>query len=146
MTAELQTAVANEALELAYQFRQNAALKHGLPDCRRYALQGKPETTPPERKETNAADATATEAAGRATPSPGGGVATQPAQSLWRRAAPFLLTAATGSAVPLAAYWALEKEPPPITQPAPAAPTDGSLLQYLQDQGKHLPEGVWQTK
>lgn len=150
MTAALQTAVANEALELAYQFRQNAALKHGLPDCRRQTIgsvAGPANTTTENvavtRTETTTAATTATD-----TPSPGGGAVPQPQQSLLRRAAPFIVTAATGAGLPLLAYYGFHKtqpppEPPPIVQ---QAPDDGSLLEVLQDRGLHLPEGQWPTK
>ncbi len=125
MSATLQTEIANEALALSHQFRENLALKHGLP---------KPNG--PQRVSLDQPYTAAPAASG--SPSPG---ATVPAtakvdKSLVSRVAPWLLTAAIGGPLGALAYSALTKDTPVVEQPK-----DGSLLQYLEDQGFHLPEG-----
>lgn len=146
MSAELQVAVTNEALELSHMFRQNAALKHGIPDCHGAERISKAESPEPVIVQTAPAPEPAP--AVDKSPSPGLGAA-QPAQqaSLLRRAAPFLATAAVAAGVPLLALWhpnsnsAPPAAPPSVVQPSTS--TDGSLLQWLQDKGEHLPEGSW---
>lgn len=146
----IQQAAANQVLRIANLYEQNCALKHGLPKV------GGPdhvdftadETSAMERS-TVAATTTETTAAisAQETPSPGGGAVAESGSSLLRRAAPFLVTAAVGSGVPLAVWQYMKPADatPPIVQPA--SPKDGDLLQYLQSNGYHLPGGSqWQTK
>ncbi len=142
MSAELQTAVANEALELSQMFRQNAALKHGLPDCRQAEritdIGDNPPPAPPVVNITNQIPAAP---AATNSPSPGLGAAQAQGSSLLSRAAPFLLTTAGllgGGGIGLGINSLMHK--PATTAEQPAA-KDGDLLQWLQTQGRHLPEG-----
>lgn len=148
----IQTAAANTVLRIANLFEQNCALKHGLPkvggpdrveDQAPAVMQTNSENVSVTRTETTTAD-TVTD-----SPSPGEGAAAVTSSSLWRRAAPLLLT--TFAAVGIPTYLLLTKQQPaaaPSTVPIiqPAENKDGDLLQWLQSQGKHLPEGTWQTK
>lgn len=149
MSVDERKAWLTEAMKLAHWFRQNAGARHGVPKCAE-------ETTLesiPDPNATLAAIAVmkATQEVAAAqpatnSPSPGlGAVPVTQGQSLLRRAAPFLLTAATGAGIPLAAYALLHKDAPPAAVQQ-AEPNDCSLLQYLQDNGEHLPEGSWPTK
>lgn len=140
MSAEVQVAVVNEALKLSDMFRQNAAMRHGIPRVNgpeRINRLEESQTAPAQPAVTP----THTEAAD--TPSPSGAVAAADtrSRSLLSRAAPFLVGGALASAVP--AGWMLgdyfhADDPPDVVQPA-----DGDLLQWLQRNGRHLPEG-WQ--
>lgn len=151
MSAALKEAAINEALELSYAFRQNAALRNGLPDCKRIPFGGL-EDEPPPKQEPPIVNVTAQMPAAPAAtvqPSPGE-TANAVEGSFLRRVAPWVIAAATGGfGVPL--LWSLtQHEPakPPISSEAitQPAPDDGSLLQYLQDHGFHRPEGAWPTK
>lgn len=144
MSAAAQQAIFDEAMELSYQFRQNAALKNGLPDCRR--ITAKLPDDPPVKQEppqvTVINQIPASEAdKGTLTP---GAVAVPASSSLLRKAAPFLIGAA-GVGLPAGVYAWMNQEPTPIVQQADQS--DRSMLQWVQDQGGHLPEGeAWQTK
>lgn len=152
MTA-IQQAAANTVLRIANLFEQNCALKHGLPkvggpDRVGANIENNSEKVSVSRIETTTDTVTD-------SPSPGeGAAAVSPNEpsSLWRRAAPFLLT---GAAAGLPSLWFARQAattPQAIPSPPPAAATvesvqDGSLLQFLQDRGYHLPGGEpWQTK
>ncbi len=147
MSAELKTAIVNEALDLSNMFKQNCALKHGLPQVnsnRVTSLPDDPKQEPPVVNITNNIPAAT---AATNTPSPGAGAVETVKQSLLKTAAPFLLSAAVGSAAVPAYWWLTQDEKAPVVQEETAPqPRDGSLLQYLQDQGLHLKEGSpWQT-
>lgn len=145
----IQTAAANVVFGIADQFRQNCSLKHGLPKVPVLERIGdEPQTT--SENVTISRTETTTDATAKESPSPGEGAAADTRSSLLRRAAPFILTAAAGAGVPLLT---LLKPQDRNTPPAPVIvqPTeqtkDGSLLQFLQDQGYHLPGGEqWQTQ
>ena len=146
----IQTAAANTVLRIANLFEQNCALKHGLP---KYGGPDRVEDVPPSVVQTNSENVsvtkteTSTAETVRESPSPGEGAAAVTPSPLWRRAAPLLLaSAAIGSSVPTYLLWRQQQpQPTPIVQPA-EQDKDGDLLQWLQSQGKHLPEGTWQTK
>lgn len=147
MSAELKTAVVNEALGLSNLFAQNCALKHGIPEKPEKQRVGTLEPDPaPAPQVVVIKSETTTDTTN--TPSPGATAAAPDKGSLLRRAAPWLLATAigTGGAGGLAGY-VLGLKPgastPTVTTPAP---NDGSLLQYLQDKGFHRPEGTWQAK
>lgn len=161
MSADVQTAVLNEAFELAHMFRENAALKHGLPNCpaaqRVKSLIEADQPDPPPPPVVNitnnipARDSTSAADAAQESPTPGDyGVASAKSGSLLKAAAPWLLTAATAGGVGAGVNYWLRDKPVVMPSPAPvaqrAADQDGSLLQFLQDAGKHLPEGAWPTK
>ena len=143
MSAELQTAIANEALELSHMFRQNAALKHGLPDVRGAERIASLDTEPAPKAEPPVVNITnQIPAAPAATSSPSPGTAAAPAgSSLLRKAAPFLIAGGLLGPAGYAAHALLNPATPPATQ----TEQDGSLLQALQDKGLHLPEGSWPT-
>lgn len=138
----VQKAAANTALRIANLFVQNCALKHGLPKPDGPDLIGDEEPAPtpqPIIVNNNIPAATA------ATSSPSPGTAAAPAgSSLLRKAAPFLLSAA-GAGLPVGGYALWQAmHPAPTVQPAEPSvitPSDGDLLQELQRQGRHLPEG-----
>lgn len=153
MSAAVREAVLNEALDLSYAFRQNAALKHGLPDCKQNRIANLPPEPAPQVNITNQIPAPEVkvenkiEAASAAPSNPSPGQSTVAAdtsrvKSLARTAAPWLIGMAAGSGLPAAGWWLTkDNAPPPIVQQ-----DDGSLLQHLEDQGFHLPEGAWPTK
>jgi len=152
MSAEVTTAVLNEAFELSHMFRENAALKHGLPNCpaaQRVKVEDQkttPEVKPPVVNITNNIPANNIPVASD-SPTPGEpGAVSVPSSSLLRAAAPWLLTAAGAGGIAAGVNYLLADKPP--VAPAATQPTeqDGSLLQYLEDAGKHLPEGAWPTK
>jgi hypothetical protein len=145
MSAAVKEAAVNEALELSYLFRQNAALRHGVPKCSGPQRVGGLKDDEPKTPVVNITNKIPAASAANESSSPGGGAADTVKRSLLRTAAPFLLSAVVGSGVGPAAWWLLKKdEPPPVVQPA--EPDSGSLLQYLQDQMLHVPEGEqWQT-
>lgn len=142
----VQTAAANVMFGIANQFRENCAFKQGLPTmpiAERIGEEQPAENVTISRTETATAS-TVTE-----SPSPGEGAAAVTPSPLWRRAAPFILTAAAGAGVPLLTLLKpQDRNAPPvpvIVQPAEQT-QDGSLLQYLQDKGYHLPGGEqWPT-
>lgn len=142
----VQTAAANVMFGIANQFRENCAFKQGLPTmpiAERIGEEQPTENVTISRTETATAN-TVTE-----SPSPGEGAAAVTPSPLWRRAAPFILTAAAGAGVPLLTLLKpQDRNAPPvpvIVQPAEQT-QDGSLLQYLQDKGYHLPGGEqWPT-
>lgn len=142
----VQTAAANVMFGIANQFRENCAFKQGLPTmpiAERIGEEQPAENVTVSRTETATAN-TVTE-----SPSPGEGAAAVTPSPLWRRAAPFILTAAAGAGVPLLTLLKpQDRNAPPvpvIVQPAEQT-QDGSLLQYLQDKGYHLPGGEqWPT-
>lgn len=141
MSAEVQTALINEVLEQAHMFRENATLKHGLTGCKpaqRVGTIEQPKQEPPVVNITNNIPA-----APAATPSssPGTDAAVSTGRSLARTVAPYILTAVGGAGLAAGANYLLRDNPTPVIQP-----DDGSLLQYLQDQGFHLSEGAWPTK
>jgi hypothetical protein len=143
MSAEVQKAAINEALELSYLFRQNAALHNGLPDCKRNTVNNLDEPKPVEPPVVNITNQIPSATAASDPPSSGSTVADTVKSSLLRRAAPWLLGgAATIGGSALSAWWANRDKPAAVEQV-----NDGSLLQWLQDNGKHLPEGEqWPTK
>jgi uncharacterized protein HemX len=144
MSAELKTAVVNEALDLSHMFKQNCALKHGLPEIHSNRI-SKLTDDPPAKQEPPIVNITNNIPAAPAatnTPSPGAGAADAVKQTLLGKAAPFLLSAAIGSAAVPAYWWLTQDEKAPVVQDATEPqPRDGDLLQFLQSQGMHLPEG-----
>ena len=146
MSAELATAVVNEALDLSNLFRQNCALKHGLPEVNSNRISKLPD--PPKQEPPNVTINNQIPAAPAASnsPSPGAAVAADTdKRSLVKTVAPWLLGAAIGTTGPLAYAWmtggsdAVKEE---------AARQKQSLLDTLQNQGFHLdPErgAEWQT-
>ena len=145
MSASVQEAVANEALELSWLFRQNAALKNGLPDCKKNTVTLPEQNANESISVTRTESTTAVEAANK-SPSPGEGAAAEPKSSLLRRAAPLLLGTAIGAVPTTLLLWP-KTQPPPAPTPQVEPVKDGDLLQWLQSQGRHLPGGEqWQTK
>lgn len=147
MSAELQTALVNEVMDLSNLFKQNCALKHGLPkpgDNRVSNLT----IDPPPKPEPIKVDITNHIPAAPAapnSPSPGAESARDAKSSIWRRAAPFLTSFAIGAAGPLAYAWYTGGADAVQTE---AAKQKQSLLDALQNQGFHLdPErgAEWQT-
>lgn len=124
-------------------FRQNSAMQRGLPNCnpaRTVASVEPPRQDPPVVNITNQIPA-----APAAPSSSPGTVAVETTSSLARTAAPYVLTAlGAGGLAAGASYFLRDNPAPPVPVVQPAG-NDGSLLQYLQDQGKHLPEGAWPT-
>lgn len=143
----IQTAAANAMFGIVDQFRQNCSLKHGLPKMPVLERVGdEPMST---SEDVTISRTETTETTVKESPSPGDGAAAVAQGSPWVRAAPLLLTAAVAGGIPSYLLW--NKQTPATAQPAPVVqPTqetkDGDLLQWLQSQGKHLPEGTWQTK
>ena len=144
----IQTAAANTVLRIANLFEQNAALKHGLPKVGGPDRIGEEPVSTTE-KATISRIETTTESTVKETPSPGGGATASSQSSLLRRVAPFFLT---GAAAGIPSLLLLNKPvtpatttPPPAVAPAEES-KDGSLLQYLEDKGYHLPGGTeWPT-
>lgn len=153
MSVAIQQGMMEELAELSWMFRQNAALKNGLPDVKRLPvpkLTDEPtqSSTTVKIDETKTETKTDTSAATAATgsPSPGAAAAPNNGKSLWSKAAPFLITGLVAAGLPLGAAWMLGAfdKPKPTTTTTIIAPTqteaqDRSLLQWLQDHGKHLP-------
>lgn len=142
MSAAVQTAAINEALELSHMFRENSALRHGLPRCPaaqridELTDEPQPDPKPPVINITNNIPA----ANAASSSSLGTDAAVTTGRSLARAAAPYLLTAlgAGGLAAGANYFLADEPTPPPVVQ---AAAPQGDLLQYLETEGYHLPEG-----
>jgi len=151
---QLQTAVINEGLELSYLFRQNAALKNGVPKCtgpQRVDATDDPATPPPSTTtSTTDATTTSTTAVNSATtdsPSPVSGQAADTGKSFARTAAPYLIAAATAAAGAGGTYWWMK---PAVQVAAPIVQkANGDIYQYLQSKGFHLPpdqQKQWQTQ
>lgn len=151
MSAQVKTAVVNEVLEISNMFKENCALRHGLPTKpAKQRIDGLPEDPAPTvnihlLREDKAVTA-------NNSPSPGAKVADAAKSSLLRRAVPWLLTLGglgMGGVGGWGLNWLLDKDQPVIVQPStPATPEakDGSLLQYLEDGGFHREEGPWQQQ
>lgn len=139
-----------ESLELSNMFRQNAALKNGLPECRRVSVP-KIDPTPPPAPPVVNVDVQPTpvvvQQVEAKSPSPGAPAAETAKPSWLSRSAPWLLAGVTGLGGSLATSW-MSKDTPDA--PAPAAvqqqKEQGWLLQWLQENGKHRPEGQWEIK
>lgn len=142
MSAEVQTALVNEVLEQAHMFRQNAALQRGLPGCspaRSVGTVERPKQEPPVVNIVNEIPA----AVAAPSSSPGTVAVAAANRSLAQAAAPYILTAlGAGGIAAGASYLMRDTAPPPSVQPAT---NEGSMLQYLQDRGMHLPGGTWPT-
>lgn len=119
----LATEAVRERLALTKWFRRNACVRHGVPWVEEEPI---PEPSP--------------------APAPPTAVATVVREAIptWAKAvAAAVITAAslcTGAGL---TYWLTSDQDaePPADQPADSAQADGSLLQYLEDQGRHLPNG-----
>lgn len=151
MSAEIQAAVINEAFELSQMFRQNAALKHGLPECAAaQRIKSLPDQPPPKQEPpiVNVINKLPAADAANDSPTPGEpGAASVPSSSLLRAAAPWLLTAVGAGGIAAGANYLMRDTPVDPPAAARSEPQDGSLLQWLQDRGQHLPEGdAWPTK
>lgn len=146
MSAELQTAVANETMELSHAFRENLALIHGLPKPHAAERISKLDTdpaAPPSPQPINITNNIP--AAPAATSSPSPGAESAPAgSSLLRKAAPFLIGLGVAGPAGYAAKAYLNRPTPAVQQTEQQK--DGSLLQVLQDRGLHLKGGAWPTK
>jgi hypothetical protein len=146
MSAELQTALVNEVLDLSNMFKQNCALKHGLPEVKNNRISKLDPPPKPEPIKVDIPNNIPAAPAASNSPSPGATVAADTdKRSLVKTAVPWLLGAAIGTAGPLAYAWytgggdAVKVE---------AAKQKQSLLDALQNQGFHLdPErgAEWQT-
>jgi hypothetical protein len=101
--------------QIAKWWLRNAMIRHGHPPESIPVLDTNP-TPPPAATATTASTAS----------------------TLAKLAIPALLAATTGAGG-LAAYnwWTSPSDPPVATQPT--TPNDGSLYQYLEDNGYHLP-------
>ena len=159
MSATLQEALVNKALTIADLFVQNAALNRSLPDPGKLPLIRLPAERQPasvnvsdttitaetsDTKTTNTAATAATEE----SPSPGATAAATVRDSLLRRAAPWLLMSLASAGIGYPAgvgLYELFLKKAPAEQLAPQ-PQDGSLLQWLQDRGKHLPQDQQWTR
>lgn len=148
----IQTAAANIVFGIADQFRQKCSLVHGLPKVPILErIDDQPQATPENVTNSRSDTTTATTVSESPSPGDGGAVAVTSGGSspLWRRAAPLLITAGAAAGIPTYLLWnkqqAAAPQPTPIVQPTQET-KDGDLLQWLQSQGKHLPEGTWQTK
>ena len=143
----IQEAAANTVFRIANLYEQNCALKHGLPKVGGPDRIGFETAQPPENANVTTTEAIAAESTAIETPSPGGGAAAVPRSSLLRRAAPLLLASAVAAGVPAYLLWPAKQPTPPVTPPI-EQPKDGDLLQWLQSQGRHLPQegSLWQTK
>ena len=136
-------------------FRENATLKHGLTGCQPAQRISKIEAPPaPPQPAPVVHVYTPEPAAAPAAPpsSPGTGAAVTTGHSLARTVAPYILTAAGAGGLVAGANYLFRDKPdvPPTLPPKvevlpPGSDEGGSLLQYLQDQGMHLPEGTWPT-
>lgn len=154
MSAAQHTALIQHALDLGYEFRQNMALKHGLPEPSRTIL---PPSEPPPpaqpvvvRLETTQPLATATATAQpqpvTQTPMPSapvaentGELAAAPAPINWAKRAALLaaLAAGSGGAGYALSQFAQGDSGPTVNVQA----ADQSLLNWLQERGYHLPPG-----
>lgn len=141
MSADQRTALLQHALNMGDLFAQNAALMRGLPDKPpRPTLRVGPDLPLPPltlRLETNQPLATANATANPATVAPLPPPAQAAPASGWLKNAAMVaaLAAGTGGLGGLAGY---------LMQPSSTGQTinvqsDQGLLQYLQEQGYHLP-------
>jgi len=152
MSAELQTALVNEVLDLSSLFKQNCALKHGLPKVGDNRISGlSPDPPPPPQNinitnqipvpEVKIDNQIVAASAASNSPSPGATVAADTGkQSLVRTVAPWLLSALGASGLTAAGLWAYFSglpESPVIAEQM----KDGSLFDWLETEGYHLPEG-----
>lgn len=137
MSTEVAKAAVNEALELSYLFRQNAALKHGLPHCDKQKVDSVGESAP----SINAVTEVPAAPAATDSPSPGSTAAAAVKSSLLRRAAPWLLGGAATIASGALGAWLASGDSTTVIEQA----NDGLLLPWLEENGKHLPEDQqWQ--
>ena len=149
MSVALKQAAVDEALELSWLFRQNAALRAGLPDVKKtHAKLGDdppPQPAPPPVVNiTNQLPPTAGN-----SPSPGATVVAAAKSSLLRRAAPWLVATALGSAgLGGLGGWLFSRGQTPVQpEPVTQAEQDRSMLQWLQDKGQHLkPGATWEQQ
>jgi hypothetical protein len=156
MSTAIKEAATNTVLRIANLFEQRAALVHGMPRCggpERVKIEPEPEPKPPtvnidnhipvpEVKIENILPAAP---AVSNSPSPGATATVETGKpSLVRTAVPWLLGALGGSGVAASALWAWFGKDAPVVPPPVVAEQekDGSLLQYLEDSGFHLPEGT----
>lgn len=141
MSADMKTAVMQHALNMGDLFAQNAALVHGLPDKPpRPTLKVTPDGPLTLRLETNQPLATATATAHPAEVAPTSSPATAPvanSASGWLKNAAMIaaLTATGGGLGTAAGYFMRPAGGPTIN----VQQSDQGLLQYLQEQGYHLP-------
>lgn len=148
MTPAIKQAAVNMAMRIADLFVQNCALKHGVPNPGVSPTIDFPEevpTPPVVNNEINVPPPTVIN--NSTSPEVGATVAPSAGSSLAGKVAPYLLTLASagfGASIPVGLYSYLNQEEPSVEMPL--LPNDGSLLQYLQDQGQHLPEGQWPTQ
>lgn len=142
MSAAERKAWMTEAMKIAHWFRQNASARYGVPEC---AGQTGIDTIQEKQQEPtiNINNQMPAAPAVPNSPSPGATVAADTeGRSLLKTVAPWLLSAAIGSgAWPL--YSWLTKQEAIVDADVQG---DGSLLQFLQDQGLHLPEGKWKSE
>ena|SRR3990167_8703568 len=147
MSAAQRTALIQHALDLGYMFRQNMAVKHGLPAPSR-AMFPDAEPDPPQpltlRLETTQPLATATATANPAEVSqppapPTAPAAPQPTANGWAKNAALIaaLAAGTGGLGTAAGYFMRPSESGPTIN---VQPNDQGLLQWLQENGYHLPD------
>lgn len=141
MSAAQRTALIQHALDLGYMFRQNMAVKHGLPAPSRAIFPAaEPDPPPPLtlRLETTQPLATANPAEVTQSP-PAVAVVPQPAANGWAKNAALLaaLAAGTGGLGTAAGYFMRPSVSGPTIN---VQPNDQGLLQWLQEQGYHLPD------
>ena len=141
MSAAVQTAAINEALELSHMFRENAALRHGLPRCPAAQRIDQLDEETPKKPEPPVVNITNNIPAAPAAPhSSLGAAAAVTTGSLARAAAPYLLTALGAGGLAAGASYYLNDTPTPAVEPVEQPPT-GDLFEYLQQRGDHLPGG-----
>jgi hypothetical protein len=144
MMPAIKKAAVDMTMRVADLFAQNCAFKHGLVD------RGGPLSIdlPEEKVEPPIVNNTIevpppTVIHSSTSPEVG---ASFTKSSLASKLAPFIIgLAAGGVGTGITSVFLPKQEvPPPVTLPIEAK--EGSLLQYLQDRGQHLPEGQWPTQ
>lgn len=147
MSAEAKRAVIQSALDSAYVFKQNAVLRNALPECPpRQVIPAEPPPDPGPvilRLDTGGTPlATASATAHPSQPSPNG-TAQAPAADKWGWLKPALIGAAAtlGGVGGLGGIYSwLNSSPAPPPSPVVIEQQgEQGLLQWLQEQGQHLP-------
>lgn len=141
MMPAIKKAAIDMTMRVADLFAQNCAFKHGLVDRGGPLSIDLPDEKIAPPIVNNTIEVPPPTIINSTTSPEVGANSTKP--SLASKLAPLIIgLAAGGAGVGITSiFLPPEEAPPPVTLPVEVK--EGSLLQYLQDRGQHLPEGQW---